>query len=375
MDFTLGADHEAVRDLAAEIFAGKADVKRVREVEADHGGFDADLWRTLASSDLIGIALPEDVGGAGLGMLGLVALLEQQGRRVAPLPLWSVIAAAALPISAHGTEEQHRRWLPGILDGTALVTGCFEAGPDGGSSLSAIEEASGWVVSGELTAVTAGPVAEAVVVPFSTASGTRVAIVPTQRAGVTLTPLSVTNRESSAAVTFEWVRLSAADVLEGDGPVIVDEVRTRSRIALAALAAGVCEEAVTMTAAYTSQRVQFGRPLSTNQAVPLRAADAHLDAERIRLTTYKAAWHADRGEEDQARTASLVAKWWASTGGLRAVHATQHLHGGIGADLDYPIHRYFLWGRQIAFTLGSAGAVEAELGDLLHKATPIGASA
>jgi len=144
---------------------------------------------------------------------------------------------------------------------------------------------------------------------------------------------------------------------------------------LSALVFGVCQEAVAITAAYTSQRLQFGRPLSTNQAVALRAADAHLDAERIRLTTLKAAWHHDRGEEEEARAASLVAKWWASTGGLRAVHATQHLHGGIGADVDYPIHRYFLWGRQLAFSLGSAGAIEAELGDLLSGVTPIGAPA
>jgi alkylation response protein AidB-like acyl-CoA dehydrogenase len=199
--------------------------------------------------------------------------------------------------------------------------------------------------------------------------------VPADRAGVTVTALQVTNRESAATVTLDGVRVTAADVLPADGNVIVDRARTRGRIALAALAVGVCQEAVRITAAYTSQRVQFGRPISTNQAVALRAADAHLDTERVRLTTYRAAWHADRGEESEARTASLVAKWWTATGGLRAVHATQHLHGGIGADVDYPIHRYFLWGRQLAFTLGSAGAVEAELGSLLDNATPIGAPA
>ncbi|KAB2341546.1 acyl-CoA dehydrogenase family protein [Actinomadura rudentiformis] len=370
MEFTLSGDLKAVSGLAEQIFTDRADIKRVREMEA-RGGFDADLWRMLAESGLIGLALPEKAGGAGLGMLGLVAVLEQQGRRVAPVPVWAVVAGAAMPIAEYGRESQRQRWLPGILDGGTVVTGAFER-----LALRATKDGGDWVMSGELAAVTAGPVATAFVVPFTTnAAGTHVAIVPADRAGLEITPISVTDHESSATLVFDRVRLSSDDLMEAEGATIVDRVRTRSRIALAALSTGVCQEAVAITASYTSQRKQFGRPLSTNQAVALRAADAHLDTERIRLATYKAAWHTDRGEEDEARAASLVAKWWASSGGLRAVHATQHLHGGIGADVDYPIHRYFLWGRQIAFTLGSAGAIEAELGDLLDQVPPIGASA
>ena len=375
MEFTFNADLSDVRDLAGEIFADRAELALVRRAEAA-GGFDADLWRTLAEADLIGLSLREEDGGSGLGLLGLVALLEQQGRRVAPVPLWAVVTQAAWPIAEYGSTAQKERLLPGILDGSTVVTGSFDLDHGGRPLLTAVPDGNGgWLVSGELTAVTAGPAAAAFVVPVATPAGTLAAVVPADRAGVTVTPLLATNRESSGVVAFDRVSLSAADLLQGDGDSVVDRVRTRARVALAALAVGVCQEAVAITAAYTSERTQFGRPLSTNQAVALRAADAHLDTERIRLTAYKAAWHADRGEEDEARAASLVAKWWACTGGLRAVHATQHLHGGIGADVDYPIHRYFLWGRQLAFTLGSAGAVEAELGDLLDHVTPIGAPA
>ncbi len=209
--------------------------------------------------------------------------------------------------------------------------------------------------------------------PFATAEGTRVAVLPAERLAVSA--VAATDKITAGSVDLAGVRVEDADLLLGDGDTIVTRTRTRARIALAALAVGVGAEAVAITAAYTSQRVQFGRPLSTNQAVALRAADAHLDTERIRLTAYKAAWHLDRDEEAEATVGALLAKWWTATGGLRAVHATQHLHGGIGADLDYPIHRYFLWGRQLAFTLGTPGAVEAELGDLLPYATPIGAPA
>ncbi|MET7896525.1 acyl-CoA dehydrogenase family protein [Streptomyces mirabilis] len=369
MDFTLGAELAEVTALAARIFTDRAQPSLVRRAE-EAGGFDAELWRTLGEADLIGLALPQDAGGSGLGMLGLVAVLEQQGRRVAPVPMWSTVTQGALPLAEFGSATQKKRWLPGVVDGRFVITGSFD--PD---ALTAESDGDDLVVTGELAAVPAGPVARACVVPVTTGDGMRVAVVPTDRSGLGVTPLTVTSRESFARLVFDGVRLTGSDLLPADGGTVIDRVRTRARIALAALATGVCQEAVAITAEYTSQRRQFGRPLSTNQAVALRAADAHLDTERIRLTACKAAWHADRGEEDQARAASLVAKWWASTGGLRAVHATQHLHGGIGADVDYPIHRYFLWGRQIAFTLGSAGAVEAELGGLLDSVTPIGALA
>jgi alkylation response protein AidB-like acyl-CoA dehydrogenase len=373
MDFQLDSDLREVADLAAKIFEDACDPARIRRIETDHGGFDADLWRTLAESDLLGLSLPEEVGGSGLGSPALLALLEEQGRRVAPVPLWAVITCGAEPLAEHGTEAQRAAWLPGVLDGSVLVTGCFEHAADGSLPVRGRADAGGWVLDGGLPLVVAAPLAGAVVVPFATAEGTRVAVLPADRLAVSA--VAATDKITAGSVDLAGVRVEAADLLEGDGDTIVARTRTRARIALAALAVGVGAEAVAITAAYTSQRVQFGRPLSTNQAVALRAADAHLDTERIRLTAYKAAWHLDRDEEAEATVSALLAKWWTATGGLRAVHATQHLHGGIGADLDYPIHRYFLWGRQLAFTLGTAGAVEAELGDLLPHATPIGAPA
>ncbi|WP_166389394.1 acyl-CoA dehydrogenase family protein [Nocardioides ochotonae] len=376
MEFDLTGDHVEVRDLAATIFTDLASTERVAQVEADEDSFDARLWGTLADSGMLGIAVPEHAGGAGLGMLGLVALLEQQGRRVAPVPLWSVVAGAALPIAEFASPEQAGRWLPGLLDGSALVTGAFDAPPGRRTALSGARTGDTITVTGGLAQVPAAGRAAALVVPVELADGEIVlAVVPTDRPGVVVTPVAPTSRENAAAVAFEDVLLGPDDVLAGDGDAQLEWVRNRLRVALAALQLGVCAEAVRLTAAYTSERVQFGRPLSTNQAVALRAADAHLDTEAIRVTALRAAWLLDRGEEAAAGPASLIAKWWASQGGLRVVHATQHLHGGIGADVDYPIHRYFLWGRQLAFSLGSAAAVAAELGGRLEDAPAIGAPA
>ena len=137
----------------------------------------------------------------------------------------------------------------------------------------------------------------------------------------------------------------------------------RIRVALAALQVGVCEEAVTQTAAYTSAREQFGRPLSTNQAVAARAADAYVDTEAIRVTMWQAAWRLTEGLDSSDAVA--VAAWWAAHAGNRVVHATQHLHGGIGADIDYPIHRYFLWGKTVEGLLGGSAAGLDRIGDLV----------
>lgn len=379
MDFDLTEDHAEVRDLAAQILGDLAPVERVVDVERHHGGFDAKLWETLASAGLIGIAVPEDKGGAGLGMGGLVALLQQQGRYVAPVPLWSVVAGAALPLAEFGSAAQVQRWLGPIVEGEAIVTGAFDAAPGQVARLTGLRVEGGLRVSGELPQVPAAPVAAAIVVPVAVEDGgLRVAVVPVDRSGVAVVAVAATSNESAGAVTFEDVVLTEDDLLPADGATVVAWTRRRLRIALAAVALGVCEEDLRITAAYTSERVQFGRPLSTNQAVAVRATDAYLDTEAIRLTTLKAAWlldHPEQGGEEAAESASLVAKWWASVGGLRVVLAGQHLHGGIGADVDYPIHRYFLWGRQVAFSLGSGDAIAAELGDVLPTAPRIGAPA
>lgn len=376
MEFELTDDHVEVRDLAAKIFSDLADLERVAEVETNENGFDRKLYGVLADSGLIGIAVPESGGGAGLGLLGLVALLEQQGRHVAAVPLWAVVAGAALPIAEFGSEAQAERWLPGLLEGTSIITGAFDAGPGERAVLCGRFEGEDLIVAGEVLHVPGGGVADAVVVPVTLEDGSlRVAVVPTDASGLSLTPISVTSHENAASATFADVLVSGSDLLPADGQQVVDWTRARLRVALAAVQVGVCAEALRITADYTSQRVQFGRPISTNQAVSNRAADSYLDTEAIRLTTYKAAWLVDSGAESAALSASLVAKWWAATGGLRVVLSGQHLHGGIGADITYPIHRYFLWGRQIAFSLGSAGAVAADLGDALETAPAIGASA
>src|SRR5919197_5581735 len=122
MDFSFSEEQDAVRDLAAQIFEGHATTERVKEVERSEEHFDRELWRALADAGLLAIAVPEEHGGSGLGLVELCLLLEEQGRRVAPVPLWPTLVLGALPIAELGSPEQQQRWLPGVAGGGGVLT-------------------------------------------------------------------------------------------------------------------------------------------------------------------------------------------------------------------------------------------------------------
>ena len=160
-------------------------------------------------------------------------------------------------------------------------------------------------------------------------------------------------------------RVSAGDVL-GDpqrGGAIVEWIVERASAALACLAIGVCDEALRLTAEYAKTRKQFDQPIAMFQAVGHRAADAYIDNEGIRLTALQAAWRISEGLPAAKQIA--VAKYWAADAGQRVVHAAQHLHGGIGVDKEYPLHRYFLYAKQLELTLGGSTSQLLRLGKLL----------
>jgi acyl-CoA dehydrogenase len=223
----------------------------------------------------------------------------------------------------------------------------------------------GWQLDGLKVSVPYAHVADRVLVPAALPdrAGVGVFLVDPAGPGVEVERAVTTNREVHPHLHLHGAR---AEPLGGETPAGPDAVAwmlDRALLGLAALQVGVCEEALRLAAEYTSQRMQFGKPLSAFQGVALKAADAYIDTEAIRVTVLQAAWKLSVGRP--ASTDVLVAKWWASEGGQHAVHVTQHLHGGMGADVDYPVHRYFLWGKQIEDTLGGASATLARLGDAI----------
>jgi acyl-CoA dehydrogenase len=376
MDFSFTEEQQALRDLAAQIFADKATVERIVEIERQTDDrIDRSLWAALAEAQLLGVAIPEQFGGLGFTMLELTFVLEQQGQFVAPVPLLPTLVLAAPAIVEFGNAHQRDRWLRAVVRGDAVLTAAFaERGANNvrRSSVRAVPVVGGWALSGNKIAVPAGHVADAILVPAETDEGLTVFIVDPNAPGLRRTRQETTARDVQCSMSLSDVFVSDDDVLGtvGQGAAIAAWSIDRADIAGAAIAVGCCETALALTAKYVSEREQFGRPLSTNQGVAIRAADAYIDIDCMRVTMWQAAWRVAEGLP--AREEIDIAKYWSAEGGQRVVHATQHLHGGMGADIDYPVHRYFLWGKQIEDTLGGASATLAHLGARIAHA---GASA
>jgi alkylation response protein AidB-like acyl-CoA dehydrogenase len=371
VDFAFSEDQQAVGDLARQILEDQVSQERLKEVEAGQDRIDRRTWSELAKANLLGVALPTDAGGSGLGFMSACILLNQVGRTVAPVPVLASVVIGALPIAEFGTAEQKERLLPAAINGESILTAALvepgtdpahptcTATPDGGG---------GWRLDGVKVCVPAGTIADYILVPARTGQDSiGVFIVAAGAPGVTLIAEDTTSRQPEARLELEGVKVAATDVL-GDstgGAAVLNWIVLRATAAICATVAGVCEEAVRMTAEYTKTREQFERPIATFQAVGQRAADAYIDTEAIRLTAWQAAWRLDAGMPAEAEVA--VAKFWAADGGQRVVHAAQHLHGGIGVDRDYPLHRYFLWAKHLELTLGGATAQLLHLGTMLAE--------
>ncbi len=369
MDFSFTEEQVATRDLAQQILDDRVTHERLKELEAGGESFDRDTWAELAKAGLLGIALPETVGGSGLGFVALSLLLEQVGRTVAPVPALPTIVLGALPIAEFGTDAQRQAHLPGVVAGdTVLTAALVELGTDPAHpTTTAQRDGDGWELNGEKTCVPAGLIADRVLVPARAGDNGSivVAIVDVSATGVTRERQDTTTGIPEAQLRLDGLRVGADDIL-GDpssGAAIVEWIVERADAGLASTATGVCEQALAMTAEYTKTREQFERPIATFQAVGQRAADAYIDTEAIRLTALQAAWRLEEGLPAAAEVAT--AKFWAADGGQRVVHAAQHLHGGIGVDRDYPLHRYFLWAKHLELTLGGATPQLLKLGAIL----------
>ena len=365
MDFGFSEEQQALRDLARRLFLEHATPDALRELELRGESFDRELWGALAASELLGLALPADHGGGGLGLLDVCLLLEEAGRAAAPVPLLPALLLGAAPIAHFGSAEQQRRFLPSLIRGEQILTAALV---DDGPLVRAEPDSRGFLLHGVRECVPALGLAAYVLVPAQIAGKTAVFIVDPQQPGARISAQVPTNSEPLGRLELTGHRAAPENVL-GDleaGTATLEWMIEHAQIGLCALALGAAEHALELTAKYATERRQFDRPIGTFQAVSQRAADAYVDVETMRLTLWRAAWLLSEGRPASAEVA--VAKYWAAEAGHRVVNAAQHVHGGIGFDRDYPLHRDFLRERQIEFTLGSANRQLARLGALVAAA-------
>jgi alkylation response protein AidB-like acyl-CoA dehydrogenase len=361
MDFALTDDQQTVRDLAVTLLSDHCTPEALRACEdSGSAGFDRVLWSKLADAGLLGVCVPEEHGGLGLGLVELAVLLEEAGRRAAPVPLLAGLALGALTVVRHGSEQQRSQLLPGIAAGTTLVTAALvePLGDELAPATTARQEGDRWVLDGTKTCVPAGLYADTLLVSATTPDGPRLFVVDPGGPGVT--------RQAQDTITYapeaHVVLAGAPGWVLGDATTVADVVQVGTT-AVCALLAGVAAEAVRLTADYTKTREQFGHPIAHFQAVGQRAADAFIDTTTIRLTMLQAVWRvAQRLEADKE---VAVAKYFASDAGQRVVRAAAHLHGGMGVSREYPLHRYYLAAKQLELTLGGGTRQLVRLGRLL----------
>ncbi len=376
MDFTFTDEQQAISGLAYRILSERLPTERIRQLEQTDTWFADDVWAELGKADLLGIALPEADGGGGYGLLEACLIAEQVGRTVAPVPYLSSVVASALPLAEFGTPAQRERLLPGVINGTTtLSTALYEPNDVAVPTVPttrATPDGDRWRLDGEKSLVVGADRATAILVPARTGETTSaVFLVAPDAPGVGLDRETAVTGEPQWGVRLDGVTVGTDALVGGpeQGREIVGWITDRLAAAICATQMGVCEEALAITARYVSEREQFGSKLGTFQAVGQRVADAYIDTEGIRLTALQAIWRLSEGLD--AHDELMTAKFWAADGGQRVVHAAQHLHGGIGVDLDYPIHRYFRWAKVLELTLGGASPSLLRLGASL-AAQPVG---
>lgn len=358
MDFALHEDDLAAAQLARGILADHATNERHKQLEASGATHDEALWRALADASVLGVAIPEAHGGAGLGFVALGLLLQEVGRAVAKVPAYPALALGALPLARFGSEEQKRALLPEIARGARIVTAAlseYDSSDPLVPATRAVRDGDGFRLHGVKTLVPAASLASHVIVPARTDDGAIVLVlVEPASSGVRLDVQQSSDGQPHAQMTLDGARVdSSARLAAGEGgAAALNWIVERAIVARCMMQLGVIERALEMTAQYGRDRVQFDRPIGSFQAVHQRAADAYIDVAAIRLTAWEAAWRL--ANELPASAHVAVAKFWASEGGQSASYACQHLHGGIGIDVDYPLHRYFRWAIQIEHELGSA---------------------
>ncbi|GIE85882.1 acyl-CoA dehydrogenase family protein [Actinoplanes regularis] len=310
MDFTLS---DEARELAA----------LTRELAAS----GRPLWPALAEAGVLAAALPKRAGGEGYGLIEQCAILVELGRAAATVPYLPSIVAAAATLARFGTDDQVASWAAPAGQGRLVLT----AAPTPGAPVPAADQAA------------------LVLVP----DGSDVLLVRTDDPAVTVRPQRVDGGPGAGLVHFagaETPRLAGAAAW----------LAAHATVGACAAQLGVVERALEMTAGYARSRIQFGRPIGSFQAVSQRLADAYIDVEALRLALWQAAWSPGAPEV-------ATAGFWAAEAGHRVLHAAVHVHGGVGLDIDYPLHRYFLAAKHHEFLLGGATGQLLALADTFRS--------
>lgn len=323
----------------------------VRGVAGDVLDSDRPTWEALAAANLLGLPVPEEYGGEGLGLTEVGVLLYEQGRRAIYLPIMETLAVGAPTLAATGTADQKQRLLPGVVTGETVLTYAVNepgtAHPETPTTLLR-RTADGYTLTGRKVGVSYAGDAVAVLVSAAQEDGSAAVVLLDPAAdGVTITPTRASRAQEECTLELVDVPVAEADLLRAGA---ADALRRHAVAGLCLLADGVVAGARDVTADYIAERRQFGRALAEFQAVAQQIAEVYVASRMIGLAAEAAAVRVEQGlpaDDDLA-----VAAYWYATEGPAALHTCQHLHGGVGVDISYPLHRFYSWGKDLSRALG-----------------------
>ncbi|KUI04228.1 acyl-CoA dehydrogenase [Mycolicibacterium acapulense] len=349
MDFRTTEASEDLGGLVRTIVDSVVTPERQRELDRLEQRFDKTLWGKLIEADVLSAAAPESVGGGGFGVLEQVAILVALGRQLSAVPYLESVVLGAGALARFAPEALQQEWAVPAIKGDKVLTVALD-GEMGQGPVQAQSSGAGYRLTGSRTQVPYGPVADAFLIPAETDSGLKVFLVAATDPGVTVESLSTTGHGSVAHVELQGTEVDAGRVV-GDGDVAA-WLTVRAALGRSAFQLGVLERALELTAEYAREREQFDRPIGSFQAVSSRLADGYIDVKALRLTLTQAAWRLS--EDLPADVDVSTAAFWAADAGHRVAHTTVHVHGGVGIDIDHPVHRYFLAAKQTEFAVGGA---------------------
>jgi len=350
MDLGLDEQQEMLKNFARDFLEKECPESLVREMEEDEKGYSPELWQKMAQQGWMGLIIPEEYNGTGMNVCELVVLLEEFGRALVPGPFISTVVLGGVPIMEAGTEEQKQQFLPKIASGELIMTLALTE-PSAkwtadGVQLEAKKARNEYVVNGTKLFVQDAHVSDHMIVAARTGGsgedGITLFIVDSKSPGIKFEVLKTIAADKQCEVMFDNVKVPSSSMLggEGKGWPIIEKTKDVATVAACAYLVGLSQMDFDVTLNYAKERVQFGRPIGSFQAIQHKLADAVIDVDGSRFITYKAAWSLQEGEPDADLMISM-AKAWTSDASRRVVAHGQQIHGGIGFTKEYKIQLYF----------------------------------
>ncbi len=366
MDFSLSEDQRAIGEMANGLFRDNCSDEQMREFDLAAKPFMDNVWQTCIETGLHALAIPEQFGGSGLGITELFCVLKAQGASLAMVPIWEHQLAACCLAEFAG--EEHAPLIEQAASGELLLGMALTAlNSSQGAELDLQVSVDGSSLTGQVGAVAYASQAGRLLVLANSEDGLRPVLLNTAADGVRLIVGVANNGVAIADVYCDAVSVAGADVLPVAGSQWLEQ---RAIAAVASLQLGVSEEQISRTATYLQEREQFGRAIGTFQAVQMTMADCHIAVEALRSALYQLLYRLDTGLPSPSE--ALATHYLSCEAAHLVGHKTQHVHGGIGVDLTYPIHRFSYWSRHLSMVLGSsAGSIE-RLGNWLANNDTLG---